>query len=451
MKQIYILTLCSILGASAAMADGGRHFQSRKAPRKSARTEAAAPMWRTSQEIVYLTYDPDEEEWTDSYISDFTYDSRGNVVQTDFRDDYEQGRSVMEYDEHDNMTSVLTQLADPDGEWENQSLRTYAYDPVLRNFCVERMGYDWEDGGWQANYFCETNAVTRDAAGNIVEILKSLPYGDTMIPAYKATWTYDETTGQAATFGYYMNYSTDPDAESWRLYGNTTYRNMQWDATDGQLTANSIYELLEGANRVTSCEVYYYDELDGYFLVEYNADKPGEYLLKETFTNTEEVGRTIHKEILDANGSYRITSEEYFDEDNNLTDEPTYTSVEEFTYDAHGNLISERAGEAYDGEEIEYFYEVKMDYFYDADGNPTECIFYDYDMDEDEYIPFERHVYGTYNDLSGVESVASGNLPATFVVYNLQGVCVATSATAETLRTLPAGLYIAGGRKVAVK
>ena len=68
----------------------------------------------------------------------------------------------MEYDEYGQRT--LLQTFKGTGEnMVNESKRTYVYDPIAHNFCIERMGYDWSGSQWQTNYFCETNEVTRNA------------------------------------------------------------------------------------------------------------------------------------------------------------------------------------------------------------------------------------------------------------------------------------------------
>lgn len=50
---------------------------------------------------------------------------------------------------------------------------------------------------------------------------------------------------------------------------------------------------------------------------------------------------------------------------------------------------------------------------------------------------------------SGVEGIAEEN--AQFDIINLQGIVVKRNATADDLKSMPAGLYIAGGKKVMVK
>lgn len=64
----------------------------------------------------------------------------------------------------------------------------------------------------------------------------------------------------------------------------------------------------------------------------------------------------------------------------------------------------------------------------------------------------EMHIMGNDAEVSGVEDVAVADQDAPVNVYNMQGVCLMRGVTvAEACSQLPAGLYIMGGRKIAVK
>ena len=444
MKKLYILPLCALLGASAAVADG--RFKTKKgSPRKLAvmKAEGAAPLWRPASQTDYIWYDV-EEKWLELGTINFTYDANGNAIKEEGEADGVMSLTETEYNEFGMPVSVLSRVDEGDG-WENDSKRTYVYDPVIHTFFTERLGFDWSDGEWTRNYTCETNEVTRNDQGNIIEIVKSLPYMNDMMAAYKSVWIYDQTTGQANEFMYFCNYSGTP--VEWELYDNTSYRNIIWEATDGQMTGTSLYEMTSGANRLKSCEVYYDNELDGYLFVEYSAETPGNYLLKETFADPAIVGITSQMEIIDENGSFRLTESEYFDEDGEPTDEATYITVTEATYDDHGNVTLETMTETYDGM-TELVAGTKAEYTYDNNGNPTELIVSDYDYDTEEYFPTSRIVYADYTDVSaGVDNVAADNATEGYTVYNLQGILVARVSDASGVSTLPAGLYIINGKK----
>ena len=215
MKKLYILPLCALLGASAAVADG--RFKTKKGgPRKLAvmKAEGAAPLWRPASQTDYI-WDDVEEKWLELGTINFTYDANGNAIKEEGEADGVMSLTETEYNEFGMPVSVLSRVDEGDG-WENDSKRTYVYDPVIHTFFTERLGFDWSDGEWTRNYTCETNEVTLNDQGNIIEIVKSLPYMNDMMAAYKSVWNYDQTTGQANEFMYFCNYSGTP--VEWELY-----------------------------------------------------------------------------------------------------------------------------------------------------------------------------------------------------------------------------------------
>lgn len=54
-------------------------------------------------------------------------------------------------------------------------------------------------------------------------------------------------------------------------------------------------------------------------------------------------------------------------------------------------------------------------------------------------------------DVVGIEDIMVSGQDKPFDVYNLQGICVLRNADPDALRTLPRGIYIANGRKIAVR
>lgn len=441
MKKIYILPLCALLGASTAVA-AGRFSTKKDAPRQTTviKAAASAPVWRPTTQTEYLW----EEEWIELGTITFTYDANGNAILQEGDSDGILSRTETEYDEFGQPVMILSQVNEGDG-WENDSKRTYVYDPILHDFFTERLNFGWSNDEWVRDYKCETNVITRNDDGNIIEIVKSLPFGNNMTPAYKAIWNYDQNTGKANEFMYYCNYSGDPAV--WDLYDSTSYHNIVWEETDGQMTESNFEDMVTGRNRVKSCDVFYNGKLDGHFIVEYSTETPGDYIAKSTFADPTVVGATSQMEILDENGSFRLTDTEYFDEDGEPTAEPTYIMVKEVTFDSHGNAVLETLTESYDGLP-ELVAATKCDYIYDENGNPTEMTVSDWDYEEDEYFYVWKTTYGDYTDVSaGIENVAADNAAEGYTVYNLQGILVMRATDAANLSTLPAGLYIINGKK----
>lgn len=447
MKKFYIIALCGCVGVSA-LAAGFRFKSIRKAPaeaRKLAfKAEEKQPLWRPVSDTEYLYQDG---EWLPVASNEYEYDSRGNAVKAITDEGGELSQTVTEYDEFGKPLSIVAYFDENgDGEWVNYSKRTYTYDPLVHDFYTERMGYDWNGNDWVRNYYCELNTVTRNADGNITEIEKSLPMGDDFIPAYKAMWNYDESTGRANEFYYYAN-NAGTALPKWTLYDNLSYKNVVWENTNGQMTTDSFTDLVSGDNRVASADVYYEDEMDGHYFVTYNPDCPEDYSARATYADPAVVGATIVREQVDDNGSYTLTKSEYFDEEGEPTSEPTYTLLEEVTYDDHGNIILDEMFETMDGftEQVDG---VKVGYTYDNDGNVKEMVINIYDYEGEEYVPDSKTVYGEYVDASaGIDNVAVDSVQGGLTVFNLQGMLVKRCATAEGLKSLPAGIYIINGRK----
>lgn len=456
MKKFYAITLCSLVALSAG-ADGVRFKagHAKKGMKKPARTEAATPVWRPVSQTDYMH---DGEDWMELGTVSFKYDARGNCTEDLMDEDGFLSKIVTTYDEYNQPVTRIESESEDGETWTDQSKTTYVYDSKVHDFFTERMSYDWDED-WVANYKCEINDITRNSDGNITEIVKKLPLGDELMPAYKSEWKYGQD-GKANEYYYY----TMGQNNEWELDDDISYRDIVWEKTDGQMTIyGDMLELVEGANLMKSAVVYYGGEPDGHYLVEWSNDGK-DFLIKETTNEINEIGRTTHMEVLDANGSMRFTVTEYFDEEGNITTEPVYISVQEATMDEHGNMVAFTAKETMDGVE-ELVDGQKFTYTYDADGNVTEVITEQYDYETEEYYLSDRTVYGEYINVasSGIQciqavkdtawTVLGDEVTATasglngLSVYNMQGVCVkrvaADDASATvSLTDMAAGIYI---------
>lgn len=432
MKKFYFFTLCSLLTVPAVASPRFHKSQRPTLPLMETVHRLSAParaqgsgVWRPASQTDYMY---EEGEWMELGTTCFTYDTAGNplVELTQDIDDM-QFKIERTFDSYGYVTSMLQTLDEGDG-WENEGKRTYVYDPVVHSYFTERMGYDWDNGQWVQNYLCERNVITRNSGGAITEIVKQLPLFNQMLDAYRSVWTYGNADATRATgFKYYV---TNGEQDAWQLDNGLDYRDIVWKNTDGEMTASSFYDLVEGDNRVESVTIYGDDVLDGYFLVTYT-DRPGEYLIKETYANREEVGRTIQKTFIDDNGSFTVTTTEYFDEEGNLTAEPTYADVLKNVFDDRGNLVLESISDITDGEEM-VMEAAKYEYTYDAHSNITEMIMSTYDPDTEEYTPENRIVYSEYSEISGIDGIEASDDTAPRY-YNLQGIEVKSPQPGQLL------------------
>lgn len=424
MKQIY--TAIALVLSCGPAVFAGSHFTARKT---APALQAVKPqgLWQPLSQQEYLNIDG---EWINLGDTRFVYDERGNALETIVEDEdgwYKLGSTYNEY----NQPLTVINYESTDGEgWENVAKTTYKYDPVLHSYVVERMSYDFNGHDWETNFKCEVNDVTRNSAGNITEIVKSLPLGAMMVPGYKLTWTYDETTGKAVGMGYYLNYNDD-DVLEWTLNNNTDYRNIVWHRTDGQMTYPDLSAYIEGDNMITSCDIYYNGEIDGHFYVTHGDD--GTYKAVETFLNINEIGKTVEKMYIEGSTSdYEIITSEYFDDNNMPTSSPQYIVRITYCFNDRGDIILNEKSEKYKGRPEEIVDGYEYSYTYDENGNVKEFVQSVFDYDSGEYIEDVRIIYGEYAQFSGLEDITADE-DAAVEYFDLQGRRVDKPAT---------GLYI---------
>ncbi|MEQ2567141.1 hypothetical protein [Phocaeicola vulgatus] len=135
--------------------------------------------------------------------------------------------------------------------------------------------------------------------------------------------------------------------------------------------------------------------------------------------------------------------------------------------DNEPQLTTEKAKHVYKVD-FKYMDEVKATRYANSGGRvklPTakELLGADYDAQKSYTLTFENGfsettaingditVSVTVNVVTGIDGVTDDNSTVRGAVYNLQGVRVAESSDAETLRRLPAGVYIVKGKKFVVR
>ena len=429
--------------------------------------EASAPVMRPSWERMFLYEDGD---WTPMGKVTYTYDAEGREICSVLDEGAYVATCSTRYDEYGNRAETIQTVGSGE-ETINFARRTYEYDPVVHDYCVNRMGYDWGGDEWVPNYFCETNQVTRDEAGNITSIIKSLPYSatDKLVEAYKSVWGYDAATGQADTYAYYMNMTGS--TPNWELYLDTEYRDIKWAQTNGQLTGE-LMDMIQGDNRFTQATVYYQDKPDGYVFIDYPEGQATGYKIRMTTNDPEEVGMTqALEEIIESGGEKRIiyTKTEYFDDETGeISSDFTYRMIEEVELDKYGNLVRDEIFEQYGGEEKELVAGQIVTNTYDEDSNLVTVVSKMYQYDEDtesgEYVEDMCIEYGDYINVaqSGVQGAIAGQgalcIKGAVVsgdgrleVYAIDGRRMAETIGSVDLSKLPKGVYIVRGAAGVVK
>lgn len=447
MKNIYAMLLLSLpclsVGAvadSALPVPGSGH-------RNYPVTASGAPVWCPVSSTSYYHAD---EGWAKLESAAYQYDSHGNcteIIRTD--QDGVLQKQILTYNEF-GMCVAAEMVTGKDGiDWENSFKLSYAYDPVVHNFVIEYLAYNWGAGEWNRGG-CYSLEVSRNNDGNIVEILWSTTDGpDAFKPMSKSEWSYG-SDGKASEYRYYAA-ASDSEIELC-----DAYKDIVWEDTDGQMTLlyGDLSMMTEGPNRLKSAVPCRSGQSDGLIQADYFEGNGG-YLVTEKNSDGIVV-RTVRKEI-DADKTETMTRE-YYDKSGKLVD----GSIEIKKYDGHNNLVEQTTKELSNGE-WKILSSTKFANVYDTNGNVSEQTMNVYVADGGEYEPRFRTVYGEYINVAGLGSVASDERTVWQVsgdvvraeadgltgltVYNVQGVAVGhadseiSSATVSLSSQAP-GLYI---------
>ena len=415
---------------------------------KAKRTTRAEELnlWMPGKEELFFYED---EEYLPMASTTFTYYKDGNIKTETVNDEGSLARTTYTYDENNNKIEEVSDFCEEgDDEWILDTKTTYTYDPIVTDLMTSKYIYTWDDAAedWVQDETAQaqTRTVTRDAKGNITSIEVKAYFshiGDWDI-VQRTDITYDEKTNKAIAFDYRQS---EYDENFNVVYGEpTSFKNIEWESTDGQITADYLTECLFGANRFKSADVTLIDGEDTYtahISVEYTN---GGDDVNVTCVWTDGETDIDKYTAIDENGSYLYTSHTYMDEE---LYEATYTVQE---IDEYGNLTLYEEGmltedgdrEPEQGERYTYTYDDEKDVV-------TEILaeayaYYEPEEGESGYEPAMKFVYSDFVDvLSAINKVSTGMTGDATTIFNLQGVAVGRDT-----KNLPAGLYIIkqGGR-----
>lgn len=406
----------------------------------------AVLMAQTTDPIIRSCSEEYYEYGTDGWIKiaamQRTYDTAGNLYQQVKTEDALTERRTFTHDAEGRQTSVVIEHdTEGWGEYLPSQKIVDGYDPIAKEFNVVHAKYIWDqvEQDWVMTDGSNFRDVERDANGNITSIIiKSyFTHVAAIVPHTKTTITYN-AEGKAESYS--IQSASDHDATTGvTTWGRAnTYKNIEWENTDGQLYQD-VNAMLIGPNRMKYAEQYMGNTHRATISVTY---EPGTKNFESVIDYVAQVRREVHTyKELDANGSYIETIVTYTDknEDGKLSDDEGRTNYIERYYDEHGNELSY----------IEYVNDVqdagsKFTYTYDADGNLVEMVgekwMPTYNatgvLVSSEYVKAQRIVYGDYQNVNTSIATALSHDGA-LQVYNLHGTLVATSTD-----NLPAGLYI---------
>lgn len=407
----------------------------------------AVLMAQTTDPIIRSCSEEYYEYGTDGWIKiaamQRTYDTAGNLYQQVKTEDALTERRTFTHDAEGRQTSVVIEHdTEGWGEYLPSQKIVDGYDPIAKEFNVVHAKYIWDqvEQDWVMTDGSNFRDVERDANGNITSIIiKSyFTHVAAIVPHTKTTITYN-AEGKAESYS--IQSASDHDATTGvTTWGRAnTYKNIEWENTDGQLYQD-VNTMLIGPNRMKYAELYKGSTHAGTLRVSYVEGKPDFESVIEYTVGTKK--KEIHTYVsLDDNGSYReqFVIHDDGNEDGVIAEKEISTEYIERRYDGHGNELSFE--QYFDGE---LGAGNRFTYTYDADGNLLEMIGEDWtptynnigEIVSGEYTYGQRIVYGDYQNVN--TSIATA-LPhdGALQVYNLHGTLVATSTD-----NLPAGLYI---------
>lgn len=389
--------------------------------------EEGSPIMRPER---CVEYEYDKGDWSLFRTTDYLYDAKGNILsQARVYGDGESSTIDYIYDSFGMKTSELSMRNDNGVIERNRTIM--AYDPIVHDFEISNTSYDWENEAWKENRN-RTSTVTRDAAGNVTEVVRVIISGGKVLERNRMVVSYGQD-GKATEINFYKDTSSDGAEPVWSLE-SFSLKNIVWYATDGQIMSRErVYDIIDcenSSNLLKSVDVIDDDNKNCHYEYQYVADAPGDFIRERHILNGEKVQiaeKTI-KQYVDY-GGWIMTGYNYESSDG-ISDEPVTTGVVKKLYDSHGNLIEDSYIQ-YSGDENVTLTYASIDYYentYDDKGNLIEVIEGDQHLKEDgtlsEPTPSYKYVYSGYKDVtdqSGVEGIESDDADAPVIYFDLQG------------------------------
>ncbi len=414
MKFLYLALIAATLPITAT-ADAprrplgatpvSRHVQSTDNPRSR-----ATEIWRPATETIY-TYR--NGSWFLEETIQKTYDEAGRVIRevsTSGKDSYV---TTYTYDENGKVTErvegdIVNGIETP------TQITSYTYDSRVTSFITSMIRKTTYNGNWTEDGY--KRPVTRNSDGNVTNVDIYVPYNGEFDHTEQTIISYNGATADTFT-----KKSLKYNGLTFYWQTGTEAKNIQWENTDGQIVGD-FNDLVLGANRVLSAEMYYEGDPDGFRIVSYPDPEKPDFVALETGLDQNEIYERHTYTETDSYGSFIETIDRLY----NNTEMKLIG-----TYDSHGNLISHEEYDTEDGTTTLVQGE-KYDYTYDeATGQPTEIVFNGLDPDNDysTYTPIYKSVYTSFVDTASAPEIGGDTPDAPVRYFNLQGIETRTPAT----------------------
>lgn len=430
--------------------------------RKSITDAKKFPLTRSENAIlkpqVESMYEYDEGEWLPYMDLHYKYDLKGNITEIFFDDGESQYKTVITYNENDNVLTKMSLVSEDKGKtWLNEEKNEYEYDDLVPDFKKRSTMYSWRDDKWEIGY-SNIYDIARNEKGYVTRMAIQSYYQGAYEEIEAIEVVYENGELPAKTWKHFMlGYNDENELVMSEV---VRYDNIKWENSDGQILSHDENDFLVGNNRIKEAKVY---------------DEGVETAkLKVVYTNKRDFESTMSsvagpdkiKHILkdtDENGSYKEQILESYDENGDGIMEE-YVSTNEVTCDSHGNIVLFNVFEEMEGES-EQVDGSKSDYKYGDNDEILEIINYAWNYDEQKFDPIEKIVPRDYIDVTqqtgitaqtqqGLKySIENGRLLFSmnganhYTIYNVSGMRIinenmANESESISISDLPGGLYL---------
>lgn len=426
MRKIYtlsiaVLTAGSIMAMPSAPAflsksKNTRKTELRKSFKKETgwRTEAKNVLWRPATQFV-SEWNPDEEIWEENSKYLTTYDNEGRILTDKIVSlvGEDVNLTTYEYDEYGMPLSKLVKISGDGSVFENYTNAVRQYDPVVHSCIISNTESIWMDDAWQEAGNCYRRDVTRNAEGNVTEVVIRTLFMGNYEESQKMTVEYGPDNKATRIITYVL---TIDDEDNFVWQPEMEYKDIVWHHTNGQIMSGDDTTTIE--NGIASCIVMDADG-ENYVTVEYPDDK-GSFKSKLEYSMGElEVTLTV----LDDYGSYDYSQTEVYREEGE--EDYSFTSVERYRINEYGLETEIYAGEAEGDEEIYTVGWMKGEIESNPEyGYPDLLTMTEYNPDEDVFENVMQIRFEDYTDVAGIQTASVADSTAPVEYFNIQGVRV---------------------------
>ncbi len=411
--------------------------------RYAAQAAEAAALWRAQTQKAFGW---DGEEWVLTETYAISYDEQGQkTVQTVTDEDGYVNRETYTWNDNGQLATRFIQV-DPrgNGEYEDYSRLRREYDSRLTSFITFNDQEICNNGSWApSNNYKQT--ITRDDAGNVMQMERAVFFEGVYDPTYRINISYGDDGQANGIVVTELTYDYSTGEYAW--VETERYTDIVWAETDGQIVGvEDDDDLFRGANRLKSANI----EIDGQVL-SLNVEYDGNNYVATAIVGEEGISvvTTIAYTELDFSTDYPLNKgwkvEMTYDFMMGSMSIGNESIVETYIYTADDLIVldklevSENGGPSY----IESMIEGAVEYD-EENGCPVSWTVSEYIPEMDESFPSFRAEYSDYIDCStsGIVNAMTAD-DTTAVYYNLQG---------RRVENPMAGIYIkvSGGKATKV-